>query len=114
MKVDSYRYGTCRLLGHSWHVVPSDWTPLYGEPMTTRCERCDIERRDSVDRRTGDVLSRRYTYPDGYLFERDFDDETLPARTDFRVAWLDGMIDEQRERRNARRRAQRSTKASAQ
>ncbi len=104
----SYRYGSCRLLGHSWHVVPSDWTPMFGEAMTTRCERCDIERRDSVNRNTGEVQARRYTYPEGYLFQRDNDEQQLPTRVDFRLAWLDGVIDEQRERRNRRRREQRA------
>lgn len=107
----TYRYGTCRLLGHQWHVVPSDWTPRYGEAMTTRCERCDIERRDEINRNTGEVESRRYSYPDGYLFSRDTDDERLPSRVDFRLLWLDGAISEQRERRNAQRRNARANAA---
>lgn len=96
----NYRFGECRLLGHAWHVVPSDWTPNFGEAMTTRCERCDIERRDEINRNTGEVEARRYTYPDGYLFTRDSDEQTLPRRPDFRLAWLDDQIQMGRRRRS--------------
>lgn len=92
--VKGYRYGDCRLLGHNWHVVPSDWTPQFGVPMTTRCERCNIERRDSVNRNSGDVEARRYVYPDGYLFHLGDDPSAVdvPRRVDFRLAWLDDAI----------------------
>jgi len=85
-------FSVCRLLGHMWHIVPSDWVPQYGEPMTARCERCDIERRDSVQRNTGEVIGRRYTYPKGYQFSKDGDGPDLPTRTDFRLAWLEQHI----------------------
>ena len=94
----NYKFNDCRLLGHLWHIVPSDWTPRYGDPMTTRCERCDIERRDEINRNTGDVESRRYTYPDGYLFQRD-EYETLPRRADFRLTWLMNEIKRNRKRK---------------
>lgn len=89
-----YQYGECRLLGHAWHTVPSDWTPQYGVPMTVRCERCNIERRDSVNRYTGEVESRRYEYPDGYLFSRGPDDLDFekPRRVDFRLDWLNEHV----------------------
>jgi len=104
--LSDYRYGECRLLGHSWEVVPSDWTPAYGEPFTCRCERCSLERRDSVNRRTGAVEGRRYVWPDGYLWHHD-EGETVPSRADWRVAWLEGEIDKSRRRREARARAKR-------
>lgn len=100
--VTQYAYGACRLLGHSWHEVPSDWTPAFGVPMTVRCERCDIERRDSLNRNTGEVLARRYTYPQGYNFHRDNGTE-LPRRDDFRLAWLEGVITEGRKQRTRER-----------
>lgn len=108
MNVGSYEYSECRLLGHSWHVVPSDWDPRYGLPMTTRCERCNIERRDEINRNTGEVEARRYQYPTGYLFERDTDDEQLPRRTDFRRDWLDRQLEA-----HSGRRTKRSSKAGA-
>lgn len=98
-----YKYGDCRLLGHAWLVVPSDWEPRYGAAMTTRCERCDIERRDEVNRNTGEVEARKYTYPEGYLFSRDYDEEELPTRIDFRLAWLDDQIEAGRTQRAARK-----------
>jgi hypothetical protein len=96
-----YSYGSCRLLGHAWHEVPSDWTPTFGVPMTVRCERCDMERRDSVHRSDGTVLSRRYTYPTGYTFTKR-DDVTVPRRDDFRLAWINDAIAKSRQARRAR------------
>src|SRR5262245_43012611 len=89
--VRGYKYGECRLLGHQWHIVPSDWTPTFGVPFTARCERCDIERRDTVNRNSGHVESRRYTYPQGYNFHKEEGIE-LPVRDDFRLAWLEGAL----------------------
>ena len=88
----------CRLFGHSWDPVPSDWTPSFGVPMTLRCMRCTMERRD-ICQRTGELLSRRYTYPEGYLYNRA---EERPTRVDFRRMWLDQHL---REVRAARKRA---------
>jgi hypothetical protein len=99
--IRGYAYGMCRLLGHAWHHVPSDWKPEFGEPMTVRCERCDMERRDSVERGTGYVLSRRYTYPLGYQFtDREADDR--PSRATFRASWLDDELSKAREARRNR------------
>lgn len=103
--INGYAFGACRLLGHLWHTVPSDWTPMFGLPMTVRCERCDIERRDSIDGRNGHVLSRRYTYPKGYQFSHQDDGLDLPKRDDFRLAWLEGVVTESRKRRQTRREA---------
>jgi len=100
--VKGYEFGACRLLGHLWHVVPSDWTPTFGVPMTVRCERCNIERRDTLGRHTGHVESRRYTYPAGYNFHRD-NGTDLPRRDDFRLAWLEGVITESRKHRGVAR-----------
>lgn len=99
--VTGYKFQDCRLLGHLWFVVPSDWTPEYGIPMTCRCERCNIERRDSISKNSGEVESRRYVYPDGYLFRRDVDGEALPRRTDFRLAWLNREVDQLSKRRRS-------------
>jgi len=102
--IRGYAYTNCRLLGHMWLIVPSDWTPSFGVPMTVRCERCNIERRDTLGRNTGHVESRRYTYPAGYNFSHaDNDGADLPRRDDFRLAWLEGIITESRKSRGIAR-----------
>lgn len=101
-QIRGYAYGTCRLLGHMWEIVPSDWTPSFGVPMTCRCERCSIERRDTIGRNTGAVEARRYVYPSGYHIHHSEGIDT-PTRTDFRIAWLEGVIGESRKRRAAAR-----------
>ena len=100
----TYAYRDCRTIGHAWLYVPSDWTPTNGGvPMTTRCERCNLERRDTVGKNTGEVLGRRYTYPLGYLFDRaDYPDRITPKRTDFRLLWIQDQIEKQRATRRAR------------
>jgi hypothetical protein len=98
--VVGYAYSDCRLLGHLWHVVPSDWTPRYGVPMTVRCERCNMERRDEVNRNTGDVESRRYVEPAGYGMKRDDDADVLPRRVDFRLAWIEQEVEALHKRRH--------------
>jgi hypothetical protein len=86
------------LLGHSWHHVPSDWTPKIGVPMTVRCERCDMERRDTVDRNSGVVVARRYTMPTDYQFLRG----ERHKRSDFRLAWVEVEMDKLRAARRER------------
>jgi hypothetical protein len=102
--VNGYRFTTCRLLGHAWHEVPSDWNPPAGvEPMTVRCERCDMERRDQIDAINGTIVpnGRKYTRPNGYLFSKSQDMQDPPKRVDFRLAWISDQIDKRRvERRN--------------
>lgn len=99
--IKGYHYSVCRLLGHAWHHVPSDWTPQFGEPMTVRCERCDMERRDTVQRGTGEVLARRYTYPIGYQFVA-LDSDERPSRAAFRASWLDDELAKARQARQNR------------
>jgi len=78
------RYLDCREVGHSWE------RPSFGlaEPVqmgSTRsrrlanqgrlgrrfmeCSRCTCQREDYVSRATGELISRRYTYPEGYLIK---------------------------------------------
>ena len=76
-------YVRCRTLGHSWHDYDSNWVPLFGMPLTVRCERCGMERRDTIDRR-GDLASRRDFRPDKYLLKG----ERRPTRSDFRLILL--------------------------
>lgn len=84
MANDNDIYGECRLFGHAWHPVPSDWTPEIGSPITVRCERCDMERRDTCTRDTGELMSRRYTYPVGYRIPR----AETPTRSEFRLWFI--------------------------
>jgi len=77
----------CRTLGHSWHDVDSlHWTPKWGVPLTLRCERCDMERRDTVKWDTGELLNRRYVKPKAYYYERG---TTAPTRSEFRRLLLE-------------------------
>jgi hypothetical protein len=85
----------CRTFGHQMDDVPGDWTPSFGVPVTMRCMRCGTERRDSVNRSTGAVESRRYVYPPGYLLGRDDD---RPTRDEFRL-WFIGEQENRRKRR---------------
>jgi hypothetical protein len=97
LNVTTYEFQQCRLLGHLWHIVPSDWQAHIGVPMTVRCETCNMERRDQIATNTGEVVSRRYVAPDRYYFHRDTDDEQLPTRTDFRMVWLEREIDKMKD-----------------
>jgi cytochrome c2 len=98
ISLHGYLYERCRLLGHAWHEVPSDWSAEGGLPMTVRCERCDMERRDTVGRNTGEVVSRRYTMPTGYSFSKD----EAPRRIDFRFAWVEAELAKLQQRRRER------------
>lgn len=104
-----YSWSHCRLVGHQWfHVdMPSDikLDPnllRFAVPMTLSCETCNTLRIDMVSKSTGDVESRRYIRPAGYLFTRE-NDMPLPRRADWRLGWLDKHIAEMREERRKRR-----------
>jgi hypothetical protein len=74
----------CRTLGHAWIDVDSTWTPSWGIPLTLRCERCDMERRDTINN-AGELSTRRYTRPLGYLYTKD---DPTPTRSQFRLMLL--------------------------
>lgn len=95
--IKGYGYGECRLIRHSWHIVPSDWTPEFGVPMTLRCERCNTERRMAFNRNTGGIETSRYIYPTGYNFHRN--GMEVPTSTDFRLAWLEDQVTNMRKQR---------------
>jgi len=57
----------CKALrGHAWEAIASDADYGPDIPLSLRCVVCGTIRIDLLDRRTGDLLSRRYDYPDGY------------------------------------------------
>jgi hypothetical protein len=77
--------------------------------MTLRCERCDMERRDTLNVNTGDIVQRRYVQPEGYHIQRNGPDDELPRIVDFRLAWIERHVDEVRERLRAETRRKRGT-----
>lgn len=80
------------LIRHAWHIVPSDWTSRFGgEQFTVRCERCGTERRDVIGTHTGELVTRRYIYPDGYLYGRD---DYKPNADEVRLLWVKRHIEE--------------------
>lgn len=76
-------YVTCRTLGHAWDPIPADAPAPYGDPFWLRCVRCTTIRMDFCTFSTGEVIGRRYTYPDGYQYVRELDEEA-PTRQDYR------------------------------
>jgi hypothetical protein len=58
----------CRTYNHAWDEFnPIDLeAPSYGWRLSLRCIRCTTERHDTIAYRSGQILSRRYIYPDGY------------------------------------------------
>jgi len=76
----------CAVLRHAWFEYEggSAWKPQHGETVFVfRCERCGTERRDRVNRRTGELIpnGRNYIYPDGYKYSRG----ERPTSDEFRL-----------------------------
>ena len=90
-------YTRCRTFGHSWFDCDSDWKTDLGMPLTLRCERCMIERRDTIGF-YGQLVTRRYTYPQDYRYSRG----ERPSRNDFRLALLALRLKETRATRATR------------
>lgn len=61
----------CRHLGHNWDDIPVTQRPPWGVYIWYRCTRCTGERHDIINQFSGDLMSRRYYYPDGYKMTRD-------------------------------------------
>lgn len=76
-------YLLCRTLSHSWE--PASASHMQPESncwwFVLRCERCVTERQDLIGKGSGEVLYRKYVYPDGYQI-----DETV-VRSQLRVEW---------------------------
>jgi hypothetical protein len=67
----------CRSLRHSWDFfTPVQWSPGYGlmtqarDRLHLRCLRCGTVRHDGYDK-DGELLARRYDYPDDYKIDVD-------------------------------------------
>lgn len=101
------QYGDCRRLRHAWFDVPSDWQANFGIPLTVRCQRCGAERRDQAGPNTGELVSRRYVYPEGYSYPRG----EAPTANDFRMMYVHRIINKTRANRPKRARRAKVTAA---
>lgn len=58
----------CKAYGHNWNPLTVEKTgSVYTQ--TLKCSRCTSECVQDINRRGQLVSSRRYSYPDGYLFQ---------------------------------------------
>jgi hypothetical protein len=84
----------CRSIGHAWYDCDADRPGSWGTPFAVRCERCSTYRQFNLDS-NGDVVGRRYQYPEGYSYTHG---ET-PAKADFRLALLAERLEAMRDTR---------------
>jgi hypothetical protein len=61
----------CRHMGHSWDDLPVTERPPWGVYMWFRCTRCGTERYDIINQFTGELMNRRYHWPDWYKLTKD-------------------------------------------
>ena len=91
-------YPECRVYGHSWD---SRWVEFrvafYVECLV--CDRCETERLDQVQRRTGFIYARRYKYPPQYQVKGGV---TKEERGKMHIAILDERVIETERRKKAR------------
>lgn len=67
----------CRDMRHRWDFLTEKITATYNRKVReiTRysiCKGCSTERAEVFEIPSCDLKSRKYTYPDGYLFAPDF------------------------------------------
>lgn len=63
------KYDDCKgPLKHRWFLTDVERASEFGIPTWHMCERCTTVRITIIDRR-GDLMSRRYKYPEGYKEE---------------------------------------------
>jgi hypothetical protein len=91
-------YFRCRTFGHAWFDVDSDWKPSLGTPLTLRCERCTMERRDTISRNSGALITRHYYRPPAYQYAKG----ERPSMAEFRLMVLSSRINEARRERRLR------------
>lgn len=60
-----YDYIWCRTFGHDWEAWQTDHRPQFGYYESVYCPRCTTERLFNISL-AGEVLARRYIYPEGY------------------------------------------------
>lgn len=66
------RHLECRDVGHLWSQIsygrPTDRNTVV--PRVLVCGRCESERHEEINTKTGEKLSYSYKYADGYLLPR--------------------------------------------
>ena len=98
MPVNTVDYTRCRTIGHAWFDADSDWKSDRGVPVTLRCERCMMERREVWSRTSGRLIYRTYVRPRDYLYSRG----ERPSKDDFRLAMLALRLREARSLRSVK------------
>ncbi|QDF17928.1 hypothetical protein SEA_GORKO_83 [Gordonia phage Gorko] len=66
-------HARCRIYGHAWDAVGDIIFNAEGYWETLGCLRCGLRRRALVERRTGYIKNRTYTYPKGYHIKGGLD-----------------------------------------
>ena len=63
----------CRVGGdrHWWQECKPDFIAQVGTAVVHQCTNCDCIKRIIVAPKYGEILSRVYEYPDGYLLTKD-------------------------------------------
>lgn len=101
---DGTNFVQCRTLGHAWREVDdeadhtSSWFSGANRPnavvlpvvlplisLHVECQRCGMLRTDVLHGVTGELRSRRYKYPSGYLYSKG---TPCPPRSTFRLQLL--------------------------
>lgn len=70
-------HARCRVYGHAWDAVGDIVFNSHGYWETLSCLRCGVIRRAHIERGTGFIRSRTYTYPKGYQVKGRVDRKQL-------------------------------------
>lgn len=78
-------YGWCRASAHRWMPNTNGLVVKAGVvTVNYKCENCDGERNDGIELSTGDLVSRRYEMPEGYVLQVKGTGEKRPKKSDWR------------------------------
>lgn len=89
-ELQEYEYIWCRVFGHDWEEWNSNGhKPQFGYYESVHCPRCTTDRLFTIAS-TGEVIARRYIYPEGYHLA--FKVNSLDLRKTMRkIGWFDQM-----------------------
>jgi len=62
-------FNLCSCFGHSWALNRPEGLHSLGFRFRMYCQRCGTERLDTLSG-IGTLVTRSYTYPEGYLFKK--------------------------------------------